>query len=314
MVQSYLIFAKKLGLFILIVFILDYSLGSLMEHYYFQIDALTPEQHTTYSVEHADADVMVFGSSRAQHHYDPESFEEFTSSFYNTGKDGQGIFYSWAILKTLLNRSKSSKIIVLDINPHEFAKNQDSYDRLSELLPYYHEHDEIKEIVNLKSRFEKYKAISNLYRYNSKILTIIKDNLLPTDDDMKNGFEPMETSDINLEMTEVDDQNVIDSLEVEAFVGFLEDAKEAGHEVYVFVSPVYRRYRNGITTSLRITEEICKELDVPFFPYHKDSVFLKSPSYFSDPTHLNQTGARVYSDDVCNKIRAKRGLTTIASD
>ncbi len=312
--RSYLIFAKKLGLFVLIVFILDYSLGRLMEHYYFQIDALTPEQHTTYSVEHADADVMVFGSSRAQHHYDPEAFAGFTSSFYNTGKDGQGIFYSWAILKSLLNRSTSPKIIVLDINPNEFDKNQDSYDRLSELLPYYHEHDEIREIVNLKSRFEKYKAVSNLYRYNSKVLTIIKDNLSPTDDDMKNGFEPIEASNVNLQLTEVDDKEIVDSLEIEAFIGFLKDAKEASHEVYVFVSPVYRHYQNGTTTSLRITEAICGELDVPFFTYHQDSLFLESPFYFSDPTHLNERGARVYSDDVCSKISAKRRLTTIASD
>lgn len=314
MIRSYLVFARKLGLFLLMVFVLDYSLGRLLEHYYFKIDALTAEQHTTYSVEHADADVMVFGSSRAQHHYDPEAFASFASSFYNTGKDGQGIFYSWAILKSLLKRSTSPKIIVLDINPNEFVKNQDSYDRLSELLPYYHEHDEIKDIVNLKSRFEKFKAISNLYRYNSKILTIVKDNLAPTDDHMENGFEPIEASNRNLELSEVDDQEIVDSLEIEAFVGFLKDAKEAGNEVYVFVSPVYRRYRGGMTTSMRITEEICKELNVPFFTYHEDSLFLRSPSYFSDPTHLNETGARVYSDDVCNKIRAKRGISTMASD
>src|SRR5690554_7167285 len=117
--NSYLVFASKFALFLSIVFILDYSLGTLMEHYYFEIKALTPEQHTTYSIKYADADIMVFGSSRAQHHYDPEAFMESSQSFYNTGKDGQGIFYSWAVLKSLIKRTNGKKIIVLDINPNE---------------------------------------------------------------------------------------------------------------------------------------------------------------------------------------------------
>lgn len=277
-----------------------------MEHYYFEIKALTPEQHTTYSIKHADADIMVFGSSRAQHHYDPEAFTESSQSFYNTGKDGQGIFYSWAVLKSIIQRTNGKKIVVLDINPNEFSKNQDSYDRLSELLPYYHENNEIKEIINLKSQFEKYKTVSNLYRYNSKILTIVKDNLLPTDHNMQNGFEPIETSNQNFELSVVDDQEIIDSLEIEAFIGFLKDAKAASHEVYVFISPVYRRYPNGMTSSISITEEICEKLDIPFFTYHQDSLFLKSPFYFSDATHLNETGAKIYSDEVWNKIKAHR--------
>lgn len=304
--DSHLVFAKKLVLFLSIVAILDYSIGSLLEYYYFKIDALTPERHTTFSIEEANADIMIFGSSRAQHHYDPEVFMESSQSFYNTGKDGQGIFYSRAILKSVISRTTGSKILVLDINPNEFAKDQDSYDRLSELLPYYHEHQEIQEIVNLKSRFEKFKVLSNLYRYNSEVLTIIKDNLFPTDDPMENGFEPIQYSTQDLKMSKVEDQEIIDSLEVKAFLGFIQDAKAANHEVYVFVSPVYREYEHGVTASIQITEEICQELGVPFYSYHRDSLFLKNPAYFSDPTHLNETGAKVYSEDVWDKIKAAR--------
>ena len=304
--NSYLVFTKKLVLFLSIVAILDFSIGSLLEYYYFKIEALTPEQHITFSINEADADIMIFGSSRAQHHYDPKAFTESSHSFYNTGKDGQGIFYSWAILKSVINRTTGSKILVLDINPHEFVKDQDSYDRLSELLPYYRENQEIQQIVNLKSRFEKFKIISNLYRYNSKILTIIKDNLLPTHDPMENGFEPIENFPGNLTLREERDQEAIDSVEVNAFIGFIQDAKAAHHDLYVFVSPVYRHYQGGTTTSIEITEKICREFDIPFYSYHRDSLFLKKPGYFSDPTHLNETGAEVYSGDVWDKIKAAR--------
>src|SRR5690606_19345337 len=122
--------------------------------------------------------------------------------------------------------------IILDLNINEFDKSQDSYDRLSELLPYYSEHEEIQEIVNLKSPFEEIKAISYLYRYNSKVLTIIKDNLFPKKENMEKGFEPIPVSNRNLQMKEFDGSEVIDSLEIEAFIGFLKDAKMADQKVY----------------------------------------------------------------------------------
>src|SRR5690606_7066608 len=345
---SLLIFIKKISAFILLLFILDYAIGRVMEHYYYKIDAHTPEQHTTYSIKYADAEIMIFGSSRAQHHYDPGSFTSSSLTFYNTGKDGQGIFYSLAILKSLLSRSSSPKIIILDINPNEFSKNQDSYDRLAELLHYYNDHDEIQAIVNLKSPFEKIKALSSLYRYNSKILTIIKDNISPSDDDMEYGYEPIKTIDRKLDLVDIEDQaNIdsleveafenflidarnaghemyvfilpvyrrfsyvstidifdieeqanIDSLEVEAFENFLIDARNAGHEMYVFISPVYRRFPHGTTTSIAITQQLCEQLNIPFYSYHLNEHFLSHPQYFSDPTHLNEIGAKKFSDQV----------------
>src|SRR5690606_33173113 len=114
------------------------------------------------SIKYADAEIMIFGSSRAQHHYDPGSFTSSSLTFYNTGKDGQGIFYSLAILKSLLSRSSSPKIIILDINLNEVSKIQDSYNRLAELLPYYNDHAEIQSIIKLKSPLAKFKALSSI--------------------------------------------------------------------------------------------------------------------------------------------------------
>lgn len=307
--KEYLVFAKKLSVFLLIVFIVDFSLGQLLEHFYLKINIPTPEQHTTYSIEEADSDIMVFGSSRAQHHYDPEPFEDLPNhSFYNTGKDGQGIFYSWVILKSVLTRNKEPRILILDINTNEFDKDQDSYDRLSDLLPYYHENEEIQEIVNLKSPFEEVKALSHLYRYNSKVLTIIRDNLFPQKDPMERGFEPIKVSERRLELLDYYDREEVDSLEVEAFIGFLQDAKKFNQKIFVFVSPTYRRYYKGTPESIKIAKKICRDLDVSFFSYHQDSLFLKNPKYFSDPSHLNEIGAEIYSDKIFEEIKRVRVL------
>lgn len=309
MSKEYLIFARKLFVFLLVIVLVDISLGKILEHFYLKIEVPTPEQHTTYSINQADSDILVFGSSRAQHHYDPEPFKALVDhSFYNTGKDGQGIFYSWAVLKSVLNRNDKPRILILDININEFNKDQDSYDRLSELLPYYKGNEEIQDIVNLKSPFEEIKAFSYLYRYNSKVLTIIKDNLFPRQDPMEKGFEPIQASEKNLELRDFYVQEELDSLEINAFRGFLEDAKKYNQKVFVFVSPTYRRYYKGTPESIKIAQEICSKLEVPFFSFHQDSLFLKNPNYFSDPSHLNEVGAEIYSDKIFEEIKRTRTL------
>ena len=57
----------------------------------------------------------------------------------------------------------------------EFTK-QDSYDKLSALLPYYKNHSEIRKIVDLKSNLEKFKMLSHIYPFNSTLSYIILGN------------------------------------------------------------------------------------------------------------------------------------------
>ena len=96
-------------------------------------------------------------------------------SFYNAGRDGNFMFYHLAVLKGVLNRY-SPKIVILDFVAEEFAQNQYSYDRLSSLLPYYKSHPEMRSIINLKSKYEKIKLLSQIYPYNSLMLTIAVGN------------------------------------------------------------------------------------------------------------------------------------------
>lgn len=300
-------FLKKFSLLLVLIFATDFLLGNLLEYFYLRIKSSAPEYYTTYALNKAEEDIIVFGSSRAQHHYDPDPFEDnLHKTFYNTGKDGQGILYSYVVLKSILERSHKPQIILLDINPDEFHSNQEDYDRLTELLPYYHSNKVVKKIVDLKSPFEKYKAYSYLYRYNSLLFTIIIHNLSIKGDYTENGFEPIPDQVWNKELeeySEEEQEEQIDSTEVKLFKNFLVEAQNANCEVYVVVSPTYRKYQQE-THSTQIAEEICEDLGISMFNFNQDSRFLRNRMLFVDPTHLNEDGAELYSEIISSKLTA----------
>ena len=109
----YLFFAVKLSILIVTLVVLDYTIGSLLNLFYFKQKSGTLYR-TTYSLEKTNADFIIFGSSTANHNYYPQLFQKrFNMSCYNTGRDGISVFYQYAVLKAILKRY-SPKIVIYD--------------------------------------------------------------------------------------------------------------------------------------------------------------------------------------------------------
>ncbi len=286
---------------------LDFSIGKLLKYFYFK-QTSGQDYKTTYSMEVTQADILIFGSSRALHHYVPDIFEDSLSlSAYNTGRGGQFFFYQTAILKSILKRY-TPKIIVLDFSG-SFEKDQEEYDRLSCLLPYYWDHSEIRKYVDLRSPFEKIKLISHIYPYNSLFMDIAIGNLkkyLVKEPDKK-GFEVL-NKQIKIEIDSLDSsfENDIDENKLMAFEEFLSLARSAGSNVFVIYSPVYYLYDED--PSIAICNDLCKKENVPFYDFSKDPMFLNKKELFADKIHVNQSGAILFSQLVVNKIKKVKDL------
>ncbi len=300
--NPYLHFLMRLGIFAATVFVLDLAAGTLLRHYYFKQQS-GPLYQTTYSMETATPDIMIFGSSRANHHYVPEVFEEeLGMSYYNAGKDGNQIHYHYAVLESVLKRY-TPKIIILDVASKDIIKFDESYDRLSSLLPYYKTHPEIRPMANLKSRFEKYKLVSASYPFNSIMLNILKGNSNARDEKNDKGYIPLNkiwTAPLAADPYQQPEE--IDSLKLQYFEKFIETCKNAGVKLYVAFSPIYIRYDQP-PVALQVVGEICRKYEVPFYDYSKDQEFLSNPSLFSDRSHLNGKGAAVYSEKIAKEIK-----------
>ena len=301
-------FLLKLLLFISIIFLLDLSVGSILKYWYFKQNSGLLYQ-TTFAIDSTKAEMLIFGSSTANHHYYPNSFEKrMNISFYNAGRDGNSIFYHYSILQGALKRY-SPKIVILDFNAGEFNKDQESYDRISSLLPYYNNHPKIHSIIQLKSPFEKFKLLSKIYPFNSLIFTIAIGNSdynrTRKNNNDEEGYIPLtrvwnkplftDTSNIKPEL---------DPNKINIFKSFLRDCINSNVKLYIVISPRFIRHTFEDSSTV-IAQQIANEFKIPFYNFSRDTAFLNHAELFADMVHLNDSGAKIYSNKVIDKIIQK---------
>ena len=293
----YLLF--KIGVFLIIAFIFDRLIGGLLNHYYFTQKSGW-EYRTKYSIEDTKADILIFGASRAQQQYNPVFFEErLHQSCYNVGRDGEPVFYYYAVLKGILKRY-TPKIILLDMENGVFRENQASYDRLAILLPFYKGHPEMRDVISLKSPFEKYKLQSRIYPFNSLLFKIAMGNTQfnnKRNEDIK-GYVPL-TRALNEPIRKVNLSKpyIVDSNKVNAYLSFIRDCRQRNIKLYIVCSP-YFIDAAGTDTSMAIAKKIAIDNNIGFFDFSKEKDFLSNSKLFDDTVHVNVAGSKLF----CNKL------------
>jgi hypothetical protein len=297
-------FATRLLIFLVTVVTVDFIAGKLLGKKYWSMKS-GDDYFTTRAVTKADSQVLVFGSSRAVNIFDPAVLKnELGASCFNAGRVGQSIFYHQAVLKAVLKRY-TPQLVILSLDAGDFAKDQKDYDRLSQLLPYYKSHPEIRDIVDLKGPYERIKMISFIYPYNSLLLPVLKGNLKGSSDDGKHadGYSP-----INKKVTgafhkvDYSKYDVLDSNKINCFKNFVTDCKKAGAILFL-VCPPYRVDAAGKDKTLELTASVAKENKITFFDYSRDTYYSTQSDYFADFRHLNKEGSGIFSRQVAQRIK-----------
>ena len=131
-------FLTKFISFLLVFWLISYLLFIPINKIYFNTCT------TIYSVLHSKEDIYIFGSSRANHHYNPNILSKNLGlSCYNAGSDGKNATYQLGLLKMLLKNHKP-KVIIYEVGDfaHSFDNNSIIY-----LYPYYFSDPEIKYMI-----------------------------------------------------------------------------------------------------------------------------------------------------------------------
>ncbi len=296
-----IIFFKKTITLLVLLIIMDIVFGKLLEYFFFKMKT-GQTARTTYVIREATEKLIIFGSSRATHHYVSDILEDSLQvSTYNAGRDGEGMLYSYAIFKNMELRSKPS-VIILDLRIGEFDRSDDDYTKLSVLLPYYNYSKDIRTIVNLRSSTEPFKTMSYLYRYNSLFLTIVLNNIIYRADSDRKGYIPLyKTLSPSFKAIPVIEKKIeLDTTKINIFKSFIKAAKNANCKIFVFVSPSLQKTNSA---SIKIGEQICNQEDVTFINLSQSSYFMIHPEYFQDESHLNNNGAEIYTRMVYTIIR-----------
>jgi hypothetical protein len=300
--NTFLYFTGKLLLLFLIVFVLDFAIGQVMRHYFYKQEC-GRQYRAIYALDKTKADVLIFGSSTAYHHYKPPIIAaRLKETCYNVGSPGQGVLFDYALLKSVLKRY-TPRLIILDVNLREFKYSKDSYDKLSFLLPFYKEHEEIRPIVDLKSSLEKYKLWSSIYAFNSSFLIIAGGNSSYykkryTDVD---GYKPLtRVWDKPMEDWDLYEYQ-FDTVKINMFKVFVDDCRKAGTRLLIVCSPKYIIFHEK-EVSIAMIEKIARDKKVDYLDFVNDTTFTNHREYFDDAGHLNTQGSEFFTNLIVDKL------------
>lgn len=301
-------------MFVIVVFAVDFIIGYGLNKLYFNLKQGQFGQNT-YALDYANPDILIFGSSRALHHYSSEILsKKIGGTIYNAGRDGQFLPYYCAAQDVILER-KIPKIIILDVNIWELGPNEQKYMKLAQLLPYVEEHPILRKYTSEISEFENLKLISKTYPYNSTLLISIYDNIfsnkLPEDDRgftplvrtvQKKEFENYKTNQQTYNEKRALQQINIDPKAINYYKQFLQKTKDLNIKTYVIISPTILKEPNSEEKSL--LQIIAKDYEnVNFLDYTSDVNYNNQYNLFADEFHLNDLGANKFSNELAELIK-----------
>lgn len=309
MKKGYLQLAKKILILLVIMFAIDRGVGSVIE-YYFQNEPMGDGAAFSHAINNPKEDILIYGSSRAVHTYDPRVFTDSLGySCYNCGREATNVIYHSAILPAAINGAHQPKAIILDMTTKEIAWRSGQYgsDVLSSLiLPYVLTNDHFKQLALNLFPDEYYKAkVSKLYAYNSLILSIFR-NYSRSHNDNINGYQPLHGSKVKDKPdTLTSARDKIDEYSKQQFNFFVKSVTEKKIPLIVIISPMYvKPFQEN--ESLRVCKQILAKYGVQVWDYSTDPKYVQK-QYFYDQDHMNSQGAELFSSEIASRL-AKMGI------
>ena len=305
MKKGYFKFAYKLLILLAIMFVVDRVGGSIMA-YYFEKEPQGDAAAFSHAIENPKEDILIYGSSRAMHTYDPRVFRrDLGLTSFNCGRNASTIIYHAAILPSALDRKGlPPKAIILDITPKELSwrGGEDGNDVLaSMILPYVNRNKRFAQLANDLFPRELMKAkVSKLYPYNSMILSIIRNYSDQSNFNIA-GFVPLFGTKASRQPISLNLNAEVDDYAIDKFEFFVKEITSRHIPLYVIISPAFVNPTPD-TKSEIITKAILTRYNVPLWDYSVDTTFRKR-KYFYDNVHLNEKGAVVFSEFIAKRIK-----------
>lgn len=295
-------FIIRLLVFLSLMFILDRGFGVAMK--YLQDHAKGGYVgHHNYILHQSNEDILIFGSSRAIHHYNPQIIEDSLGmSCYNCGQDGNGIvlFYGWW---QIMKNRHLPKMIIYDVNPSfDLLVGENNSKYLGWLRSEY-DNDDVKKIFEDIDPTEKFKMLSMMYRYNSKFLQNVIDYVHPFFQISSNGYLPLNGDLDRMKVKDKKDNKkkvAYDKMKLAQLKAFVHDVKGQGVQLLFVASPVWYGRSDDEFAPIK---DLCDKEDVIFYNYSNDNDFVRNDEMFKDGLHLNSDGADAFTKALCNTVK-----------
>lgn len=290
----------------ILLVIIDRAVGTLSEKMYYG-SKYGIYHRQIYCLHNSKDDVVILGSSRAAHHYVPQVFEDTLGmSCYNAGSDGMCVYYHYVILASRIYRKQPPKTVIYEVLGSDATVSQGAAftldAALERLAPHYGDTPVIDSLFSLGGWKENLKLLSKTYKYNSALVQLIKCNYIPWPEDR--GYEALKgkmkvkkgVADDVLEESKVVE---LDSIKIQYIKKLIALCKQNDIKLVMCYSPYYKK---PMPEGAKVIKQIAQQENVIFFDYNTDVRF-QNEKYYQDASHMNDTGAKLYSKDLVGKIK-----------
>lgn len=306
----------RILIFLILIMVADQITGRILKQLYFS-QKTGQGKHMSYILSDCNADVLIFGNSRAQHHYDPKIIaDSLNMTCYNAGIDGgHSILMPYYQLKIILNRY-TPKIILIELDPSfVMGVRENEYDLFSVLLPYYHLYPELKPLIKKRSKWEEIKMLSKIYPYNSEITEIIRFN---TNIDAQrnwifNGYIPIKNKQMKMSSVNISQNELFESFadpeKIKALGSIIKMCENKNIELYFINSPIFyseQKKTEDIAGSTRQVLEVLKVCNAKYNDYSLNPLFKGQLQLFADNLHLNESGATKFSQIIGKALKQRK--------
>ena len=282
---------RKLLLFLLLICLLDISIGSFFD--FIRDNSRGGNFGKINFLKSGNSDLVIFGSSRAHYHYNAKIFSDSLNlNCYNAGEDGMGILYFWGIYRIM---KKHPKIILYDVHNECDLLVCDNTRFIAKLRPYY-----CSELIKMFDDFsysEKIKDMSMIFRYNSQFENLVFGCFKSLEIDTMRGYQPLDGRYKPFKKIEPED---LDSLKIKYLEDFANQCKQNNTRLIYILSP---KYSSKFSKSFDPLIQICKKYNIKLLNHYSDPSFVNDSVYFADDYHLNSYGSEKFSIVVSREIK-----------
>ncbi len=279
-------------IFVLIVLVSDWLVGKAMAYMYGRTHDITISK-IRYTFFDSDEDILILGSSRAQHHYIPEVLVKGTGlTAFNGGLGGQPLAFSLVQLSETFKRYKP-KAVILDVTP-DFRFDHDSDPRLKILGPYYKTNSLARSILlDNGTKFERVKYMSSVYPYNGVLADLVLACFYVPDVSIKGYIaSPGGSIDPDWQMNESEqDYNGIPAKQKRYLKAIADLCNEEGVKLWIIISPLYNTTEGEKIISAEVSG-FASESGIGFLNF---SQALTDYRLFKDHLHLSTAGAEAFT-------------------
>ncbi|MBC7747130.1 MAG: hypothetical protein H7Z76_00880 [Methylotenera sp.] len=314
------IFITRLAIFVLPILLLAFPLDLLLSHLLKNTREYAGEVEVWNDIYDGkiNADVLVYGSSRAWKHINSQLLEDSLGmSTYNLGMDGQLFWLEYLRHKIYLQYNHAPKLILLSLDIHSLERNEELYNK-NQFLPYMLWNKDIYQFTSPYKGFTwvDYNIPLVRYLFNQKatIHTIIS-TAKPNQEKTRNkGYKGVDLPwDVKLEIANKRKglyNAYVDSAALKLLEQFVTECATKKIELILVYAPEYiesQKFFSHKNDVMATYTSLAQKHHLRFLNYLSHTLCSHKDLFFNN-THLNKKGSDLFSEKLAADLKNKKGL------